>query len=294
MVWVLAGWAVLSVLAAMLFSIARRRWKPVSVPREVREFLHSFQELMREHEPRIQVSGMVPGRFAAVITVRGQQTPVSLHHVFRRWMAFPDQFSATVGRFVTELERDALDEPGDHAFADAAAHILPQIRSREWLREHGGLFGDSALVSREFTPDLVICYVIDEQWCMTFVCQAHLRQWGRSEEDLFQLATRNLHRLAGADVPLPEPDGDPVLLRTGDGFDAARVLLLDPDRVEGLLVAMPERDVLWLGGSGGQDLPGLMSRNEEQSQRSSHPVSPHLYRMTNGNLVPVTDEVAQS
>ena len=78
--------------------------------------------------------------------------------------------------------------------------------------------------------------------------------------------------------------------RTGsDGFDATRVLLLDPDRIEGVLVAIPERDVLWLGMEPeGESLSSLMAQNEQQSELSAHPVSPHLYRMTKGQLVPVS------
>jgi hypothetical protein len=83
-----------------------------------------------------------------------------------------------------------------------------------------------------------------------------------------------------------------VLLRTGDGFDAARLLLLDPDRAEGLLVAVPERDLLWLGNYQGQDLAQLMARNEEQSQQAAHPLSPHLYRVQGGHLVQVGPEGA--
>jgi hypothetical protein len=271
-----------------VFSMVRRRCQPVTIPREVQQFLRQLDEDLRQHHPGAELRGMVPGRFAAVLAVHGQEFPVSLHHLFRRCSAFPERFSDAVGRFIEELERDGLEEPADHEFADAAPHVLPQIRSVEWLAEHGGAFGAGALVQRKFTDDLVICYVIDDEWCMTFVCQTHLRQWGRTEEDLFHLATRNLHRSACTDVPVPEPDGEPLLLRTGDGFDAARVLLLDPDRVEGLLVGVPERDLLWLGNDAGEDMASLMSMNEQQSNESAHPVSTQLYRMTSGQLVPVS------
>jgi hypothetical protein len=131
--------------------------------------------------------------------------------------------------------------------------------------------------------------VIDDPWCMTFVCRQHLRRWGRDEEDLFHLATQNLHALARARLPLPGPEDDEgVLLRTGDGFDAARVLLLDPRQSEGLLVAMPERDVLWVGREDGTDLGALMRLNERQASAAEHPLSRSLYRIRDGRLVDVT------
>ncbi len=288
MLWFLAGWLALSIVATVLFSLMRlRRGRPQSLPRELQQFLRQLAEELGNHAARVQLNGMVPGQLTAVLAVRGQEVPVPLHHLFRRCLAFPDKFAESVARFVDEVEREGIEAPSDHAFADAALHILPQVRSRAWLAERGGRFGDGALVHRPLGADLAICYVIDEPSCMTFVCQAHLRQWQRQEEDLYHLATSNLHRLAGAEVPLPERDGEPVLLRTGDGFDAARVLLLDPERVEGLLVGIPDRDVLWLGSEARQDLSALMARNEAQSQRAAHPVSPHLYRVRGGQLVPL-------
>ncbi len=285
--WVIAGWVALSFCGAMVFSAARRRYRPVTIPKEVQAFLRVLEEHVRKH-PQFELRGMIPGRFAAVFAVRGQELPASLHHLFRRYEAFPDNFSESVTRFLAELEQEGVDQPSDHDFADAAANVLPQIRSRSWVEEHGGQFGDRALVHRPFTDDLVVCYVIDEPWCMTFICRAHLRQWGRCEEDLFHLATRNLHQMAGAAVPLPDAEGEPVLLRTGDGFDAARVLLLDPEQVEGLLVAMPERDVLWLGTESESDVSALMDLNQKQAAQSAHPITPNLYRMTNGELARVS------
>lgn len=287
MVWIMATWVGVAVLGAGIFSVVRRRYKPVTIPREVQEFVQQLEVEMQEH-PQVQLCGMVPGRFAAVFSLRGQEIPASLHHLFRRCTAFPERFKENLARFLDELEQDGVDHPSDHTFAEAAQHLLPQIRHRDWVSLHGGAFGDSSLVHRPLADDLVVCYVIDEPWCMTFVCRAHLRQWNRTEEDLYHLATRNLTTLAGGEVPLPE-EGEQVLLRTGDGFDAARVLLLDPDQVEGLLVAIPERDLLWMGAQESSDaeLTNLMSLNEEQVEQSHHPISQQVYRMTDGQLVPV-------
>ena len=90
-------------------------------------------------------------------------------------------------------------------------------------------------------------------------------------------------------IDLGKPGAFPSdLVRTGDGYDAARVLLLDPERIDGLLVALPERDCLWVGEAPGEQLARLMELNAEQSARSAHPVSPHLYRLRSGQLEPVT------
>jgi len=71
------------------------------------------------------------------------------------------------------------------------------------------------------------------------VCRAHLKFWERTEEDVFHLANQNLRRISTADMPVPSTTDGPVRVGEGDGYDAARVLLLDPDKARGLLIAIP-------------------------------------------------------
>ena len=70
--------------------------------------------------------------------------------------------------------------------------------------------------------------------------------------------------------------------------------LLDHEKVEGLRVAMPERDLLWLGVESDARLPRLMAQNKKQRDRSDHPLSAQIYRMTGGELVPVTSSGSES
>jgi hypothetical protein len=119
---------------------------------------------------------------------------------------------------------------------------------------------------------------------MVFVCRAHLQRWRRSVADLHQLALRNLQRRGGASVA-EFSTGDPVLLQTGDGYDAARVLLLPES--EGLLVALPDRDTLWIGHEEGNDLVALMRQAGAMARAAPHPVSQNLYRVRDGYLEPV-------
>ena len=137
---------------------------------------------------------------------------------------------------------------------------------------------------RPLGADLAVCYVIDDPSCMVFVCQAHLRQWRKNEEAVWQIAYRNLQRRAR--VPLPA-EGGPVLVRTGDGYDASRLLLLGQE-AEGLLVAVPDRDVLWLCSEQEAALGELCARNADWNRTAAHPVSPHLYRVRGGELETVT------
>ena len=255
------------------------------LPTGVRDFLCAFELELQRH-PQVEYLGLLPGQFACLLRVYGQETPVSMQDLFRRAEAFPSTLGSLVDRLVAEIQEVGLDRVSDHEWGGAATAILPQVRSREWVERHGR-FGDAALVSRPLSGDLAIVYVIDDPQAMVFVCRAHLQRWRRSEEDLNRLALANLQRRAGDGLSAAVASREPTLLQTGDGYDAARVLLLDQlDKVDGLLVAMPDRDVLWVAREEGQDLARLMSVTEAMARSAPHPVSAGVFRVTGGHLEP--------
>jgi hypothetical protein len=254
-------------------------------PPEIVALVDALREQVEVHHPGVQVRGLVPARGGLLVSVDGQETVVSLTHLQRQIEAFPDAFGEIVRGLVDQIRGEALDRIEDHLFLDVFPELLPQIKSTAWLRDHGPPFGDAALAHRSLGADLVVCYVIDGPTAVLFVCQGHLRRWGRSIEDLHSLAMRNLRERVRGQVPLPRHS--PILLHTGDGYDAARVLLLDPSASDGLLVAMPDKDTLWLGCDGQVDLGELLRDNERLSTKSAYPVSPRVYRIHGGRLAPI-------
>lgn len=273
--------------AALLWYCVRRRRRDGAArrdPPEVIALVTALRAHCDEHHPGVRVRGLVPARGGVLIRVDGQDTVIPIAHLLRQVEAFPEAFAEIVAHLVEQIRVEALDRIDDHRFLDVFPDLLPQLKTTEWLRDHSPPFGDSALVHKALGADLIACYVIDGPSAMLFVCQGHLRRWGRSVEDLHALAMRNLRARGG--IPLPGAR-DPVLLHTGDGYDAARVLLLDPNQGDGLLVAVPEKNTLWLAHGGDVDLAELMQDNARQSRASSFPVSPHLYRMQEGRLARV-------
>lgn len=283
--WVIAGWCLAAVILAVVHHRLRRRSRLPSSPvaAEVRGFLRAFEAALADY-PHIEYRGLLPGQFACLLRVDGQDTPVSLHELYRRAEVFPASLPVAVATLVDEIEERGLDRLADHDFASVATSILPQVRSRRWIEEHGR-FGDAALVQRPLTEDLAIVYVLDDPHAMVFVCRAHLRQWLRDVEDLHHLAVGNLQRRGGLQFCSSRAGAEPVLLQSGDGYDAARVLLLDS--VDGLLVAMPDRDVLWVANAEGQDLTTLGAAAAAMAAAAPHPISDRLYRLTDGRLEPL-------
>ncbi len=275
-----ALWCGLAVALAVAFH--RLRQRAPSLPTEVREFLAKLEGELAQHDD-VEWLGLLPGQFSGLLRVRGQETPVSLHELFRRSEAFPERFAQSVAQLLSEIDEAGLDRIDDHEFGGVAVDLMPQVRSLAWV-EGQGRFGDSALVHRRFGADLAVVYVVDDPHSMVFVCRAHLKRWGRTAEDVHQLAMQNLQQLSAKDgIPAAAP-GAPVMLQTGDGYDAARVLLLDEKG--DLLVAMPDRDVLWVAFDEGQDLAQLQRKAATMAAAASHPVSGRIYRMTQAGPQP--------
>ena len=278
--WVSLGWCLLALGGVAVHHRFRR--DPARYPPEVVAFVLRLENELSAAHPGVQFLGMLPDRFACLLTVDGQETPVGLYEAFRHAEAFPDAFSRTVAQLVEDIREVGLDRADDLEFATVAQQLMPQVRSREWLEEQG-TFGDSGLVSSELNEQLVTVYVVDDATTMLFVCRAHLRRWQKDVADVHNLAVANLRRHGSGGLDAAAADA--VLLQSGDGFDASRLLLLDQQ--DGLLVAVPDRDTLWAGPEQGQNLEQLMATTEQIAESSAHPVSGQLFRVTDGRLEPV-------
>lgn len=262
--------------------IHRLRQRSPRYPPEVAGFVLQLENELIAAHPQVHFLGMLPDRFACLLSVDGQETPVGLYEAFRHAEAFPEAFPRMVGQLVDDIREMGLDRADDLEFSTAAQLLMPQVRSRAWLEEQG-TFGDSGLVHTALNDELVTVYVVDDTSCMVFLCRAHLKRWQKSAEDLHNLALANLARLGRNGID--EASAEAVLLQSGDGFDASRVLLMGEK--DGLLVAVPDRDTLWAAPEEGQNIEALMSATQDLADRAPHPVSGKLFRVRDGRLEPV-------
>lgn len=289
MVWICLGWVLWLALFARLRH--RRQQREDAPRRQLEEFLLAFREAVRRRSPRAHWVGLCSSRQAVVLEVDGQETPVSLGPLHRRYQAFPLAFDQTVEHLIRDIEEEGLDRPGEHDFALVADALLPQVRSQVWLESRGATFGDSALVWRSLGADLGVCYVIDQDWSFVFVTREHLRRWGRGEEDLFHLAQHNL--VARSRAPGPASADGGQIVHEGDGLDAARLLLLAGDDADAV-VAVPDRDCLWVGDESSLRQPGLREGLEARARHAQHPISSGFYRWRNGILEPLSGESGEA
>jgi len=283
--WALLGWLAISGSAALL----HHRWRSCH-PRlgpELAAFVLRLETILAERHPDVRFAGLLSDQFACLLEVDGQETPVTLDGAYRHEQAFPEAFPDYVARLVAEIRDVGLDRLDDVDLASAAPLLLPQVRSRAWL-EQKGVFGDSGLVHRALNEDLVVVYVIDDALAMVFLSRAHLQRWRKSELDIHNLAVANLARLDPAERARLRGVTAPLRVAVGDGYDAARLLLLEA--TDGLLVAVPDRDLLWVGGEHDMDLVSLMADTREIAARAPHPISDRVYRLSGGQLAAVPDE----
>jgi uncharacterized protein YtpQ (UPF0354 family) len=280
--WVGIGWCALALTGVVLHH--RLRSKSSRYPPEVAAFVLQLESELVAAHPGVQFLGMLPDRFACLMRVDGQETPVGLYEAFRHVDAFPESLTRMVAELVGDIREVGLDCADELDFATAAQLLMPQVRCKDWLDEQG-TFGDSGLVHTPINDQLVTVYVVDDSNCMVFLCRAHLKRWQKEAQDLHNLALTNLARLGRNGID--DVSAEAVLLQSGDGFDASRLLLIDQQ--EGLLVAVPDRDTLWAGPEEGQNIEQLMSVTEQIADRSQYPVSSLLFRVKDGRLEPVQE-----
>lgn len=289
--WTALGWLLIGT-AGIGLARRRRSCSATGGPRIPERIRRDVVARLTERHSDVAWKGALDGTWTAILEVDGQETLVPLQRFAAQVEAFPEATGALVDRLVDEVRSAALETPDAHEFGEVASEILPQVRRLEWVRAHGGAFGDSALVHRPIGDDLAACYVIDGPESMTFVCRRHLELWGKSAEDVDRLALSNLRRRSGSPSLRPPAGPTPLVVRRGDGYDAARMLLLDPSDADDLLVALPERDVLWMARPDGTDLFGLMARNAAQHAHSARPLSDRLYVVRGGRLVSLSADEA--
>jgi hypothetical protein len=111
-------------------------------------------------------------------------------------------------------------------FARAAAGLLPRVERRAWMDGVRAAAGAPAF-ALPFGGDLVVGFVIELDVGWRALTEADVARWGVTADRVERAAASLLfHRSAGHGLE-PTPREGVQTLRIGDGFDAARALVLD-------------------------------------------------------------------
>lgn len=133
--------------------------------------------------------------------------------------------------------------PGED-FRTGAAALLPKIERRRFALAYDAVrpAEDERLLWRDMGGGLAACYVEDQGWRFQYMVRGRFAGWDTTLETVHSGARSNLYHRAALDWQARE-------VALGDGYDAARAVLLDDvfyDRhgPDGIVFAVPSRDLL--------------------------------------------------
>jgi len=283
--WLAAG----LILVGLVVWLLATRDPNESLRDEAASFVERFRKAAEATPDSVEVVGVSRGGTEIVVRIDSQEMVLPLTEVFHLEQRFPSNFPETVALLVQELS-DQLASPSDYLFDEALTFVMPQIRSRAWVREHSPALGPGKILSEDLTDELVACFVLDERDAIVFVTEGHLAAWGCGIQSISSFARSNLARIVGNErLALPAPgETEPKVLHLDDGYTAARLLVLIRERsseLGGLVFAIPDRDTLVISRAE-CDLERLASEVRQEYETSQRPISPELFRVRDGALVP--------
>ena len=223
------------------------------------------------------------------VTVRaasGQRSfDLDVDPLHRAYLSEPQSLDAVI----TLAVQQAAAVPGSLSGLEQRAPVsalLPQLKDAAFLRDAAREAG--TLVSRPFADDLSVVYVADAPAAMRYITEGDLRVQGWTVERLDGVALDNL-RQRMATTPFSQANQGlqtAVISVTGDGYDAARILVPElremlaqhlPGR---LLFGLPTRDILVaIGDADPAYVKQVARRVRDDYESRPFPLSPHLYAM---------------
>lgn len=200
--------------------------------------------------------------------------------------AMDGELMAIAAAFEAAVKYPGRLVPGE-GLREGAAALLPKLERARFARAYDavvrGRGEDPAILglyARDIGGGLITTYVQDEGWRFNHIPRGRIESWGASADTVHSVGRSNLYHRAALDHRASR-------VELGDGYDAARVLLVGDvfyDRLGagGVEVAVPCRDQLMLG-------PGLSAAAVREAYANArYPISPLVFQ-SNGERLTVED-----
>lgn len=194
------------------------------------------------------------------------------------------ELMAVAAAFEAAVKAPGRRVPGE-SFRQGAAALLPKVERRRFAAAYDAVVAgrgadeSERLLWQPFGDELIAAYVEDEGWKFSYLTRGRFVAWDTTLGAVHAGARSNLYHRAALDWRARE-------VALGDGYDAARAVLMDDvfyDRCAsgGIELAVPGRDLL-LVAAAGQALDPL--RVAAAYAEAAYPIAPSIYRFRDDGL----------
>ncbi len=224
----------------------------------------------------------------------GRSVVSELEHFYNAYRRAPAQLKSILESLEGAVRSFAPDR-GPQLWDELEDRIYPMLKPVEMLAEVAER-NLPQLIYRPFMADMIVCYVIDEPDSVAFVNEEHLKVWGVMETTLYTRAVDNLRTKTlkpGTAQVIGEGADMLFIYATLDGYDAARILLLDimnewahiiPGR---LVIGIPNRDFLiGFSDANPEVLHRLALRIAQDAQTLDYPLTDQLWTVVDSRIIP--------
>ncbi len=251
-----------------------------AMPREPEAFAEVVTEMLRRLKPELDVTLTGPTE----LIVNGRR--LDLENLYRLVATDEGRGVEIVEQYLDHLFDENTFSVNSMPWELARLRIMPRIQPTS-IFQH---LSRELVAHVPYVNDTVIVFVIDMPHMTVSVTTEQMVRWGRTAEELDELARANLTQYT-PELEFRSMDsqegGRAMVLSIQDGYDAARLLLdslypsLAPHMHGDFLVATPSRD-MFLAISPDPDgfVKRVKDRVDHDFSRLPYPITPRLFYVT--------------
>ncbi len=262
------------------------------LPRQPEAFAEQVRTILARMKPELQIELTGPTE----LIVEGRR--LDLENLHRLVITDEERGVEIVEQYLDHLFDEETFSVSNMPWEMAATRIMPRIQPVS-IFEH---LSEELVAHVPFVNDTVIVFVIDLPNMTVSVTTEQMLRWGKTAEDLEEVARQNLDEYAPTlEFKALESDegGKAILLSIQDGYDASRLLLsslfrtLAPEFGGDFMVATPSRDMFLAIAA---DEPGFISqvthKVEEDFNRLPYPITDRLFYVCRDGIAGTTRKAA--
>jgi uncharacterized protein YtpQ (UPF0354 family) len=262
------------------------------MPDQPEEFAQAVREILVRLRPGLEVELVGAGE----LIVEGRR--LDLENLHRLVVTDEDRGAEIVEQYLDHLFDDETFAVSMMAWDEARERIMPRIQP-ESIFEH---LSRELVAHVPFVNDTVIVFVIDLPNMTVSVTTEQMLRWGKSADDLEQVAKENLDNYAPQiefRSVTSDEGGKAVLVSMQDGYDASRLLMSDlfltlaPEFGGDFLVATPSRDMfLAIAKDDDTFVHRVHDRVEADFERLPYPITDRLFYVCRDGIAGTLAEAA--